>query len=224
MASYYKLPIEDRSGIGSGSARAMRRNGKIPTNYYYHGEANQNLAIDKKAFYHAIHSGQKVFELEMNGETIYAMIKAAQYNPVTEEVIHVDLMRVRRDEKMTFSIPVVLEGEAVGASEGGLVTHVTTAIDLECYPTDVPESVTIDISGLELHSAMTAVEIALPDDATLISAEDTTIVTCNPPKAEVEPEPEEIEVEDGEVEDGEATKGDGDKDKGGDEGESSEES
>ena len=224
MASYYKLPIEDRSGIGSGSARAMRRNGKIPTNYYYHGEANQNLAIDKKAFYHAIHSGQKVFELEMNGETIYAMIKAAQYNPVTEEVIHVDLMRVRRDEKMTFSIPVVLEGEAVGASEGGLVTHVTTAIDLECYPTDVPESVTIDISGLELHSALTAVEIALPDDATLISAEDTTIVTCNPPKAEVEPEPEEIEVEDGEVEDGEATKGDGDKDKGGDEGESSEES
>ena len=229
MASYYKLPIEDRSGIGSGSARAMRRNGKIPTNYYYHGEANQNLAIDKKAFYHAIHSGQKVFELEMNGETIYAMIKAAQYNPVTEEVIHVDLMRVRRDEKMTFSIPVVLEGEAVGASEGGLVTHVTTAIDLECYPTDVPESVTIDISGLELHSAMTAVEIALPDDATLISAEDTTIVTCNPPKAEVEPEPEEIEGEDGEDgegegEDGEATKGDGDKDKGGDEGESSEES
>lgn len=233
MASYYKLPIEDRSGIGSGSARAMRRNGKIPTNYYYHGEANQNLAIDKKAFYHAIHSGQKVFELEMNGETVYAMIKAAQYNPVTEEVIHVDLMRVRRDEKMTFSIPVVLEGEAVGASEGGLVTHVTTAIDLECYPTDVPESVTIDISGLELHSALTAVEITLPDDATLISAEDTTIVTCNPPKAEVEPEPEEIEGEEGEegeeseegkVEDGEETKGDGDEDKGGDEGESSEES
>ena len=78
MASYYKLPIEDRSGIGSGSARAMRRNGKIPTNYYYHGEANQNLAIDEKAFYHAIHSGQKVFELEMNDETVYVMIKAAQ--------------------------------------------------------------------------------------------------------------------------------------------------
>jgi large subunit ribosomal protein L25 len=110
------------------------------------------------------------------------------------------------------------------------VTHVTTAIDLECYPTDVPESVTIDISGLELHSALTAVEITLPDDATLISAEDTTIVTCNPPKAEVEPEPEEIEGEEGEeseegkVEDGEETKGDGDEDKGGDEGESSEES
>mgnify|MGYP003320395432 FL=1 len=110
MASYYKLPIEKRSAIGTGSARAMRRNGKIPANYYYHGEANQNLAIDKKAFNQAIHSGQHVFEMDLNGETVYAMIKAAQYHPVTEEVMHIDLMRVRRTEKMTFSIPVVLEG------------------------------------------------------------------------------------------------------------------
>ncbi len=227
MASYYKLPIEDRSGIGTGSARAMRRDGKIPANYYYHGEGNQNLAIDKKVFNQAIHSGQKVFEIDLNGETVYAMIKAAQYHPVTEEVIHVDLMRVRRDEKMTFSIPVILEGEAAGANEGGLVTHVTTAVDLECYPTDVPESVTIDISGLELHSALTAVDIALPDDISLISAEDTTIVTCNPPKAEVEPEVEEAEGEEGEAaegEEGEATEGGDDEDKGAEEGESSEES
>ena len=99
MASYYKLPIEKRSAIGTGSARAMRRNGKIPANYYYHGEANQNLAIDKKAFNQAIYSGQHVFEMDLNGETVYAMIKAAQYHPVTEEVMHIDLMRVRRTEK-----------------------------------------------------------------------------------------------------------------------------
>jgi len=201
MASYYKLPIEERSGIGTGSAREMRRNGKIPTNYYYHGEANQNLAIDKKVFYHAIHSGQKVFEMELNGETVYAVIKSAQYHPVTEDVIHVDLMRVRRTEKMTFSIPVVLEGEAAGAAEGGLVAHVAMAIEIECYPTNVPENVTIDISRLELHGALTAAEIKLPDDTSLISAEGTTVVTCNPPKAEAEaePEPEEVEVEEGEA-------------------------
>ncbi len=193
MASYYKLPIEARAGIGTGSAREMRRNGKIPANYYYHGEANQNLAIDKKAFNQAIHSGQHVFEMDLNGETVYAMIKSAQYHPVTEEVIHVDLMRVRRTEKMTFSIPLVLEGEAAGANEGGIVTHVTTTLDIACYPTDVPESIIADISGLELNSAMTLGEIVLPDDVTLISPEDTTIVTCNPPKAEVEPEPEEVE-------------------------------
>lgn len=227
MASYYKLPIEERSAIGTSSARAMRRNGKIPANYYYHGEANQNLAIDKKAFYQAMHSGQHVFEMDLNGNTVYAMIKAAQYHPVTEEVMHIDLMRVRRTEKMTFSIPVILEGEALGTSEGGIVTKVTTAIELECYPTDVPESVTIDISELELHSTLTAVEILLPEDVSLISPEDTTIVTCNPPKAEVEPEVEEVEAdEEGEDADGAEVSGDGedDTDKTADDEESSEKS
>ena len=201
MASYYKLPIEIRTGSGASLARELRRNGKIPANYYYRGEANQNLAIDKKAFNHAIHSGQQVFEVDINNETIYIMIKDIQYHSVTEEVMHVDLMRIRRTEKMTFSIPLVLEGDAVGVDEGGIVTQVATTIDVECFPNDVPESITVDISGLEFNSAMAAEEIVLPVDTVLVSAENTTIVTCNPPKAEVEPEPvedEEIELAEGE--------------------------
>ena len=201
MASYYKLPIEIRTGSGASLARELRRNGKIPANYYYSGEANQNLAIDKKAFNHAIHSGQQVFEVDINNETIYIMIKDIQYHSVTEEVMHVDLMRIRRTEKMTFSIPLVLEGDAVGVDEGGIVAQVATTIDVECFPNDVPESITVDISGLEFNSAMAAEEIVLPVDTLLVSAENTTIVTCNPPKAEVEPEPvedEEIELAEGE--------------------------
>tara|TARA_Y100000815_G_scaffold268651_1_gene290080 strand:- start:481 stop:1179 length:699 start_codon:yes stop_codon:yes gene_type:complete len=201
MASYYKLPIEIRTGSGASLARELRRNGKIPANYYYSGEANQNLAIDKKAFNHAIHSGQQVFEVDINNETIYIMIKDIQYHSVTEEVMHVDLMRIRRTEKMTFSIPLVLEGDAVGVDEGGIVAQVATTIDVECFPNDVPESITVDISGLEFNSAMAAEEIVLPMDTLLVSAENTTIVTCNPPKAEVEPEPvedEEIELAEGE--------------------------
>ena len=201
MASYYKLPIEIRTGSGASLARELRRNGKIPANYYYRGEANQNLAIDKKAFNHAIHSGQQVFEVDINNETIYITIKDIQYHSVTEEVMHVDLMRIRRTEKMIFSIPLVLEGDAVGVDEGGIVTQVATTIDVECFPNDVPESITVDISGLEFNSAMAAEEIVLPVDTLLVSAENTTIVTCNPPKAEVEPEPvedEEIELAEGE--------------------------
>ena len=214
MASYYKLTIEERSGLGTSTARAMRRNGKIPANYYYHGESNQNIAIDKKIFNQAVQSGQRVFEVEMNGETLYVMIKAAQYHPVTEEVMHIDLMRVRRTEKMTFSIPVVLEGEAVGATEGGLVAQVATSIEIECFPTDVPENIALDISSLELNGVMTASELTLLEDVVLISPEDTTVATCNPPKAEVEPEVEELEEgeESEEGEEGEAAEepGDGD--------------
>ncbi|HCI15704.1 MAG: 50S ribosomal protein L25 [Candidatus Marinimicrobia bacterium] len=195
MASYYKLPTEERSDIGTGSAREIRRNGKIPANYYYHGESNQNLIIDKKIFLHAVKSGQRVFECEINGETVFTMIKDAQYHPVTEDVIHIDLMRVRRDQKMIVSIPIILEGESVGASEGGIVTQATNTVEIECLPTDVPENLIADISALELNSAMTAVDLVLPTDVSLVSPEETTIVTCNPPKAEVEPEPEEVEGE-----------------------------
>ena len=193
MASYYKLTIEQRSELGTSTARSMRRNGKIPANYYYHGEANQNIAIDRKIFNQAVQSGQKVFEVEMNGETLYVMIKDAQYHPVTEDVIHIDLMRVRRTEKMTFSIPIVLEGEAAGAAEGGLVAQVASSIEIECFPTDVPENITLDISSLELNGVMTASELNLSEDVVLISPEDTTITLCSPPKAEVEPEVEELE-------------------------------
>ncbi len=195
MASYYKLPTEERPDIGTGSAREIRRNGKIPANYYYHGESNQNLIIDKKIFLHAVKSGQRVFECEINGETVFTMIKDAQYHPVTEDVIHIDLMRVRRDQKMIVSIPIILEGESVGASEGGIVTQATNTVEIECLPTDVPENLIADISALELNSAMTAVDLVLPTDVSLVSPEETTIVTCNPPKAEVEPEPEEVEGE-----------------------------
>ena len=225
MASYYKLTIEQRSELGTSTARSMRRNGKIPANYYYHGESNQNIAIDRKIFNQAVQSGQKVFEVEMNGETLYVMIKDAQYHPVTEDVIHIDLMRVRRTEKMTFSIPIVLEGEAAGAAEGGLVAQVASSIEIECFPTDVPENITLDISSLELNGVMTASELNLSEDVVLISPEDTTIALCSPPKAEVEPEVEELEEgEEGEEDESSEGSSDGEEKDEPEKGEASEES
>ena len=192
MASYYKLQIEDRLKIGSSSSRSLRRMGKTPINYYYKGESSKNLLIDQKELHRAIQSGQHVFEVSINNETVYVMIKDAQYNPVTEEIIHLDLMRVRRTEKMIFSLPLVFEGTAVGSVEGGIVTQVSSAIDIECFPTDVPESILVDISDLELNEVIMAKDLTLPDDVSLISPDDTTIATCNPTKAEVEPEDEEL--------------------------------
>ena len=193
MASYYKLQVEDRLQIGSSSSRAIRRMGKIPINYYYKGEKNQNLLIDQKELHQAIRSGQHVFEVSINNETVYVMIKDAQYNPVTEKIIHIDLMRVRRTEKMTFSLPLLLEGSAKGSVEGGIVAQVSSSIDIECFPTDVPESISVDISDLELNGVIIAKDIVLNEDVSLISPQDTTIATCNPPKAEEEPEVEELE-------------------------------
>ena len=199
MESFFKLNLEPRSKTGNAAARKLRRDGKIPVNYYYGGEENQNMSIDKKILHKAVQSGQQVFELELDGNTIYVTVKEAQYHPVTEEVIHLDLLRVRRDVKMKFSIPLNLVGDSVGAIEGGIVSQLANAIDIECLPTDVPDSIDVDITNLELNGTVFANDIVLPDDTELLSPEDTTIAVCAPPTAEVEVEvPDEEADEDGE--------------------------
>ena len=199
MESFFKLNVDQRDKIGNAAARSLRRSGKIPVNYYYQGEENQNMFIDKKVLHKAIQSGQHVFEMELDGNTIYVTIKEAQYHPVTEEIIHIDLLRVRRDVKMKFSIPLNLVGDAIGVVEGGIVSQAASSIELECFPTNVPDSIDVDIANLELNGTLTAIDIDLPEDTVLISAEDTTIAVCAPPKAEIEPEVEEDEeLEEGE--------------------------
>ena len=199
MESFFKLNLEPRSKTGNAAARKLRRDGKIPVNYYYGGEENQNMSIDKKILYKAIQSGQQVFELELDGNTIYVTVKEAQYHPVTEQIIHLDLLRVRRDVKMKFSIPLNLVGDSVGAIEGGIVSQLANAIDIECLPTGVPDSIDVDITSLELNGTVFASDINLPDDTALLSPEDTTIAVCAPPTAEVEVEvPDEEGDEDGE--------------------------
>ncbi len=198
MESFFKLILEQRSETGNAAARSLRRIGKVPVNYYYGGEDNQNMSIDRKILHKAIQSGQHVFEMELDGNTIYVTVKEAQYHPVTEEIIHLDLLRVRRDVKMKFSIPLNLVGDSVGATEGGIVSQSANLIDIECFPTDVPDSIDVDITNLELNGTVFASDIDLPKDIELLSSEDTTIATCAPPKAEAE-----VVVSDDEVDDSE---------------------
>ena len=191
---YEQIDVGERTHKGKSKIRALRRDGKIPGVYYYRGEENVNLEIDKKNLYNALSTGQHVFEVTMNGETQYVMIKAVQYHPVTDEVMHVDLMRVRRSEKMTFTIPIVLQGEAIGVQEGGVLSQILTAIDINCLPTNVPESINVDISDLELNSTISIINITdIPDDVEIVTNEESTVATITPPKEEEEPVIEEDE-------------------------------
>ena len=192
MASYYKLDLEERKNLGTSAARSIRRNGGVLVNYYYTGEENKNFLIDKKSLQKAIQSGNRVFELDINNETIYVMIKDAQYHPVTEQILHIDLLRVRRDEKMKISIPLVLEGNSVGVVQGGILTQTLSNIDIQCFPTDVPENIVVDITKLDLNSSITAGDLKLDEDISLETLPDTTIVACNEPKVESEPTVDQI--------------------------------
>ena len=208
-SSYYKLDISERTDTRSKGAKTLRGEGLIPGVLYYSGEKNVNITIDKSVLFHAMQSGQRIFEIDQDGESQYTMIKELQYHPVTDAIIHIDLMRVRRSEKMTISVPLVLIGEAIGIKEGGVLSQSMTQIEISCFPTDVPEHIEIDIEDLEINSARSVADIKIDnEDIEIVSDKNLNVVSITPPAAEEEPEIEELEDEEGEMEGEEGAEGD----------------
>ena len=200
-SSYFKLDISERTETGTKGSKALRLEGSIPGVLYYSGEKNVNITVDKSVLFHAMQSGQRIFEIDQDGESQYTMIKELQYHPVTDAIIHIDLMRVRRSEKMTISVPLVLIGEAIGIKEGGVLSQSMTQIEISCFPTDVPEHIEIDIEDLEINSARSVADIKIDnEDIEIVSNTNLNVVSITPPAAEEEPEIEELEDEEGEDE------------------------
>ena len=196
-SSYYKLEILDRVETQSKGSKKIRRMGLVPGILYYSGEDNINIAIDKSVLFHAMQSGQRIFKIEQSGESQYTMIKELQYHPVTDEIIHFDLMRVRRSEKITIAVPLVLFGEAIGVKEGGVLSQSLNQIEISCYPTDVPEQIELNIEDLELNSAKSVADLDLDlDDVEIISDSNLNIVSITPPAAEEEVVEEDLDEED----------------------------
>ena len=147
-----------------------------------------------------MNSGQRIFEIDQDGESQYTMLKQVQYHPVTDEVIHVDLMRVRRSEKMIISVPIVLVGEAVGVKEGGVLSQSLTQVEISCYPTDVPEQIDLKIDDLEINAALNVSDIDTgSEEIDLISDASLKVVSITAPVSE---EMADEEVEKGEDSDG----------------------
>ena len=202
--SYYKLEIENRKSVGKKATKEIRRAGKIPSVLYYKGEKPVSISIDKQLLNQAIKSDQRIYEVEIDSESQYVMIKEAQYHPITDEIIHVDFMRVRRSEKMTISVPITLVGKPAGVTEGGILSQSMTQIEISCFPTNVPESIEVNVDHLDINSSVSVGDVTVDDeDIEIISAAELSIASVIPPAVEEEPVIAE-EVLDDEAVDGES--------------------
>ena len=203
--SYYKLEIENRKSVGKKASKLIRRAGKIPSVLYYKGEIPTSISINKQILSQAIKSDQRIYEMEIDNESQYVMIKEVQYHPISDEIIHVDFMRVRRSEKMTISVPIVLSGKPVGVTEGGILSQSITQIEISCYPTNVPESIDINVDHLEINSSVSVADVIIDDeDIEIISASDISIASVIPPAVEEEPVVADDDTLDDEAVDGES--------------------
>ena len=210
--SYYKLEIENRKSVGKKASKLIRRDGKIPSVLYYKGEKPVSISIDRQLLNQAIKSDQRIYEVEIDSESQYVMIKEAQYHPITDEIIHVDFMRVRRSEKMTISVPITLVGKPAGVTEGGILSQSMTQIEISCFPTNVPESIEVNVDHLDINSSVSVGDVTVDDeDIEIISASDLSIASVIPPAVEEEPVIAEEEALDEECVDGESPDEEGEK-------------
>ena len=186
-AAYYKLDIENRKTVGKKASKVIRKAGKVPSVLYYKGEQPMSISIDEQVLYKAMKSDQRIYEVDINSESQYVMIKEIQNHPVTDHVIHVDFMRVRRSEKITISVPLTLVGKPIGVTEGGILSQTMNQIEISCYPTNVPDHIEVNIDHLGLNSSVSVADVNIDDEETeIISSIDLNVASVIPPAAEEE--------------------------------------
>ena len=185
--SYYNLDIETRESVGKKSTKAIRRDGKIPSTLYFKGDEPESIAIDKIKLYQALKSDQRVYEVELGGESQYVMVKAVHSHPLTDEIIHLDFMRVRRSEKMTISVPLVLVGKPIGVVEGGILSQALNQIEISCFPTNVPDQIKVNVDKMELNSSISVADVSIDDEEVeILSSAEINVATITAPSVEVE--------------------------------------
>ena len=200
-----KIKVLSRKEKGTSKAKSLRRQDFVPAVVYGKG-VNLPLKIDKKELkYLKQHHFSKniIINLEIsdpdNSENIPVLLKDYQLGPLTEEVIHLDFIKVSMEEKVTLEIPVEVKGEPKGVKTGGVLAHALWKIEVECLPKDIPASIIIDVSDLEIGHSIHVEDLKVPEGVEILTDTKDVVVTVTAPVKEEEILPEEEVIKEPEV-------------------------
>ncbi|MFW5809486.1 MAG: 50S ribosomal protein L25/general stress protein Ctc [Halanaerobium sp.] len=192
----HSIEAELRTETGKGAARKIRRNGLIPGVVYGRGNEPRSIKIDPLDIEKLLQSNA-IFDLTFvgeDGEESTVIIKDYQKDVIKQDLLHVDFQFISMDEKITVSVPMHLEGEAVGVRDGGVLQQLLREIEIDTLPAEIPEEITIDISELEVGESLSVADLDLPEGIDLVTDSDEVIVTVVTP-TELAEEDEETEEE-----------------------------
>ncbi len=189
------ITADERHERGSRATRRLRRQGHVP-GVVYGGRSGESLPfkVDSRVLRQVLVDGSALIDLEVGGQTRPVIVKDQQLHPVRDEVMHIDLLEVRLDEKIQTTVALELTGaeDAPGVKEGGVLEHVTRELNIEALPTDIPEQVTADVSHLEVAGTMHLTEVSAPEGVEFLDdLEETIVATITAPTEIAEPEIEE---------------------------------
>jgi large subunit ribosomal protein L25 len=192
-----KIAAETRDEFGKGAARRSRREGKVPAVLYGHGTETRHLSLPGHELMLALKTPNVLLQLEgLKRGSDLALPKAVQRDPVKGFIEHVDLILVRRGEKVTVEVPIRITGEI--APGDGMLNQQLIQIPLEADATNIPQGIDVDVAGMELGQAVHASDLKLPEGVTLQVEPDTLVLHVIAQQVTEEPGAEEAGAE-GEV-------------------------
>ena len=200
----YELKAEARDRVGKGSARALRRSGKIPAVIYGDGKPPQAISLPYKEVHLKLHAGgfmTTLATIDVDGEKIQVLPRDYQLDPVRDFTMHVDFLRIGKDSVVTVNIPVhfINEEKSPGIKRGGVLNIVRHEVEFLVPATAIPEHITVDLDGLDIGDSVHISAVALQEGMKpTITDRDFTIATVAAPASLRSEEEEAEEAEDAE--------------------------
>ena len=198
MTNDVVIEVERREGVGKGSAKAVRRDGRVPAVVYGGGIDPLAITVDPKAISELLKTEagvNAIFNLRLKDtdQERQAMIKDLDVHPLTRKMVHIDFIRVTEGQKVTVTVPVELEGTAAGEEEGGVVDQIRRELEMSVLPREIPNRLVVDVSALGVgdHISVGDLRDMLPESAELYDDDDRIVVTVTYPQAIEEEEEDE---------------------------------
>ncbi len=198
------LNVLKRKRMGKSGAREIRKEGNIPAVLYGKGTETLSLVINPAELKEALSTDageNTLLEIRVKDEEAeiqkLSLLREVQYDYLTDKPIHLDFQALDMKEKITVAVPVHIEGSAKGVKEGGILEEILREISVECLPTNIPNSFSVDVTELEIGHSIHVNTLEIEEGVNILHEDEDTIVTVLAPKVEAEPIEEEIEGEEG---------------------------
>jgi large subunit ribosomal protein L25 len=196
MATSARLKAEPRSGTGKGASRKLRAAGHVPAVVYGRGETTRNVTVNAhelSRLLSRVHVENTVIELDIAGEgSLKALVREIQTHAFRDAVLHIDFYQIHAGESVTVSVPLRFVGAAPGVKTGGMLQHALDELEIRCMPDAIPESIEVDISGLEIGDSVHVSQITLPEGVESLEDPDRSVCSVLPPTVAKEEVPEAV--------------------------------
>ena len=181
MAKTKLLKAEIREHTGTNAVQKVRKEGRIPAIVYGHKQTPVAISLDAHNFVEVLHHGQRLLDVQIDKKKEKIIVKDLQYDYLSKNIIHADLMRVDITETIKVNVPIELKSAAAakGTHEGGIIEEHADQLEIECRPTDIPETIVVSVKEVGVGDSLHASDITLPEGVKLLSPPETLLVTCH---------------------------------------------